>query len=235
MRDALNGHYKKMLTSLKDRPDVKELEAAENFLDSRQPLSDTLQSKYESIKLKNKSTFDEYAFGNLEEASKYGRYSEMLAQHMLRIKDHIKKITKDTARKFIENMEGDVRTEEYPALLELAIQALDNDRYTKGGDIIVKLPTGETLSIQIKTLNNGKAGGNAVHASVIGNTCEAWIKALSFKKVETQARKLYNQQKTQVFMQKTQDGIANLTADQIEKLVNTLLKGKGYTINYSKK
>lgn len=116
-------------------------------------------------------TFDQQAFGQLEQSVKYGRYTEMFAKHMLRSK-HIKTLTAENGVAFQKSLTGSVREEEKSYFLALAVTSLDNDAYTAGGDIIIKMKNGTSFSIQLKTANNSLSGGNPVNASVIATTCE---------------------------------------------------------------
>lgn len=117
-------------------------------------------------------SFNWVAFGKLEKTSKYGRYSEMFVKHMMRGK-HVKTLTAEAGVAFEESLNDSVRAEEKPNFLTLAVTSLDNDAYTKGGDIIIKMQDGSSFSIQLKTANNALSGGNPVSASVIASTCEA--------------------------------------------------------------
>jgi hypothetical protein len=176
VRKALSGHYLKMVSELtSEYPNDQELTEALNAIPGdkqkttrrRLHITQTKLRKHESI-----YTFDQAAFGDLVESSKYGRYTEMFVKHMMRSK-HVKTLTAETGVAFVKSLDGSVRTEENPNFLALAVTSLDNDAYTKGGDIIIKMGNGLSFSIQIKTANNALSGGNPVSASVIAATCEA--------------------------------------------------------------
>jgi hypothetical protein len=74
----------------------------------------------------------------------------------------------------------------------------DNDRYTKGGDLIVDLGDGKIINVQLKTLT-GKInkGGNSVRLQIITDTLQRWSKILELQNPEKMAEQLFSYQSTE--------------------------------------